>query len=218
MVGLLRLLLLRMVVGGVVVIHGDGGARVQLRGAVRVCYAFGNGGFHFTAGVDGGRLVAILGHVAHRPATTPRRRVRPVAVHAVLAAVVGRIPDVHAVEGWEAWVRHALGRLPCRWRATIVGRWYALPQPDHGRVARVRVTDDAILGEHGGAVMLVLLVGVLGRHHTPIPEVRHVRVVEIRTHVRQITARDLQLGYFVGLANLYHYDAHYDLKNLELFK
>lgn len=195
---LLRLLLLRMVVGGVVVIHGNGGARVQLRGAARVCYAFGNGGFHFTTGVNGGRLVAVLGHMTHRPTTAPRRRIRPVAVHhAVLAAVVGRIPDVHAVKRWETGVGHALRGLAGGRRATVVGRWYALPQPDHGRVARVRVADDAILAEHGGTVVLVLLVGVLGWHHTPVPEVRHVRVVEVRTHVRQITARDLQFGFFL---------------------
>lgn len=127
-VRLLRLLLLRMVVAGMVVIHGDSCARVQLRGAARVSYAFGNGGFHLTAGVDGGRLVAILGHVAHRPTTTPRRRVRSVAVyHAVLATIVGCIPDIHPVKGWEARVGHALRWLASGRRATVVGRRYALP-------------------------------------------------------------------------------------------
>lgn len=169
------LLLLRMVVG-VMIIH----RRIDVRRTARICYTFGNGGFHFTTRVNRRSLVAILGHVAHAG-----RRVRPVPVHhAVLAAVVGRVPYVHSVEGRKARIRHALRRLAGGGWSSVVRRRYTLPQPDHGRVARVGVDDPVTLGQHRRAVVLVLLVRMLGRNDAAVAEVVYVRITEIRTHVR----------------------------------
>lgn len=160
---MMRLMLLRMVVR-VMVIHGgiEFGRAAGISG-----YAIGNGRLHFTASVYGGRLMTVLGHVNHAS-----RRVGPVPVDdAGLTAVVGRIPDIHPVEGWKSGVWHTLRWLTGGRRASIMWRRYTLPKTDHRRVARVRVNDPVTLSQHRGAVVLVLLVRMFGRNDAAVTHI-----------------------------------------------
>lgn len=115
---MMRLMLLRMVMR-VMVIHG----RIEFGRAAGVSgYTIGNGGLHFTAGVYGGRLVAVLRHVHHAGG-----RIRSVAIHNTgLTPVVRRIPYIHSIKGWKSRVWHTLGWLAGGRRTSIVWRWYTL--------------------------------------------------------------------------------------------
>lgn len=94
-------------------------------------------------------------------------RVGSVALHrqALLSTVVRCVSDVHAIVRWKPRVGHALGRLTGGRRSSIVVRRYPLSYPHY---VRITVGILVALGYHSGTVVLVLLVRMFRRHHSPV--------------------------------------------------